>query len=55
MWILFVCNSYTWGLCNQIFKTEYETKQDCYEAMEMTLKYSKEAPAFIRCSPSKNS
>ena len=53
MWILFICNSYTWGICNQIFRSEYATQQDCYQAMEMTLKHSNEKPALIMCSPKK--
>ena len=51
MWILFVCTSYTWGLCDAIYREQNATKEDCYEAMEMTLKYSGEKPALIRCSP----
>lgn len=54
MWTLFLCPTIVWGMCGTIQTVDYQSKADCLEAIELTLKNSKEKPALIRCQPKQN-
>lgn len=50
MWILFICTTGAWGICGQIYEVPYNSKEDCFQAMEKTIQYS-EKPKTIICKP----
>lgn len=52
MWVLTICTGIFLGMCGDVIKYEYESKEDCYQAIERMGDWEDKF-AYVVCHPGK--
>jgi hypothetical protein len=51
IYTLWICHTFTWGVCNAYVHYDYPTQDDCFKAAKFYLETAKKKPESMVCAP----